>query len=356
MRDCRRFLDEQKADALLLTTPASVFYVTGFLVSLYTRPVALVLGKGGPPRLIVPTVERPIAERLAWEGTVLDYAGDATAAVTRLAQALAEIRPRVLAAEAQILPAAILDSLRDRLPGVSIRDVSEPIEALWWTKAPAELEAIAHAGALCSEAVQRAQAAIGAGESELVAKAEGDRAVLTTAARRHPTERFHLFSNVIAGPRTQAGGGHDLPTGRPPREGDVVFYVWAVNCEGYWALISRSTFVGKPGAEAQEVMPLVEEAKRAALDRLRSGVTAATVFDAAARALERHPAVQAFSVGRGIGAQMGETPALVVNSAVPLRAGTVLRLGPEAFGSFGAIGGIDTVAVTDGGHRVLTAG
>lgn len=356
MQDCHRFLDERRADALLLTLPASVFYVTGFIVSLYTRPVALVLGPRAQPQLIVPSVERPIAERVSWDGTVLDYAGDAAAAVSRITQALAETNPRVLAADVQALPAAMLDRLRDGLPGVPILDISEPIETLWWTKAPAELEVIGHAGELCRIAVERAQAVIETGESELAAKAEGDRAALTAAAHRHPHERVHLFSNVVSGPRTGAGGGHDLPTGRRPRRGEIVFYVWAVNCEGYWALISRSTFVGTPGSEVQEVMQRVEAAKRAALGRLKGGVAASSVFAAAAQALGRHPAVQTFSVGRGIGAQMGETPALVENSTVPLGAGMVLRLGPEAFGSFGAIGMIDTVAVTDQGYRVLTAG
>jgi Xaa-Pro aminopeptidase len=329
--------------------------VTGFLVSLYTRPVLLLLERGEPPRLIIPTVERPIAERLPWGGAVLDYAGDAGAAASLVAEVLAERKPRSMAADVQAMPAALLDRLRSGLPGTSIQDASEPIESLWWTKGPAELEAIRHAGALCATAVGRAREAIAAGESELAAKAEGDRAVLTGAAQRHPDERVHLFSNVITGSRTTAGGGHDLPTGRRPRQGDLVFYLWAVNCEGCWALMTRSTFMGDPGSDVREIARRVEQAKGAALGRLRAGAAAAAVFEAAASAMGQHPAMRTISVGRGIGAQMGETPAIAADSAVPLRAGMVLRLGPEVFGPFGAIGMIDTVAVTDQGYEVLTA-
>jgi Xaa-Pro dipeptidase len=354
IQGCQRLLEDHKLDALVLTSPSSVFYLTGFLVSLYTRPIALIFQRGEQPRFIVPAIERPIADALPWDGITLDYRGDGKAAYHLIGATLSAANARTLAAEVDAFPAALAEHLRGQLPGVTVSDVSESLEPLWWEKGPAELEAIGNAAALCALAVRRARAALEAGEPELVGKAEGDHAVLTAAARRHPRERVQLFSNVIAGPRTAAGGGHDLPTGRRPQPHDIIFYVWAVNCEGYWALISRTTAVEGFSPEVQEIVRRMEAAKRAALHTVRAGVAASMVFHAATEAIGSELPTATVSIGRGIGARMGETPAIAEHTPTRLRAGMVLRIGPEVFGQFGAIGMIDTIAVTGDGYQVLT--
>lgn len=354
--DCRRLLEERDLDVLVVTSPASVFYLTGFLVSAYTRLVAVVLVRGERPRLVVPVIEGPIADRLAWDGVIVQYSGDGREAHELIIAALGKINPRSIGAELDAIPLALAEDLRRHLDTATLKDVSSFLEPLWWNKAPAEITYIRHAGELCELAVRRAQEAINVGDPELIAKAEGDHVALSAAAHWYPDERIQLFSNVITGARTRAGGGHDLPTGRQPQSGDLAFYVWAVNAEGYWALMSRSTVSGELTPNVQDATRRVEAAKQAALKSVRPGTEIATVFNAAATAMGPSVPQLTFSVGRGIGARMGETPVIVADGRVQLEAGMVLRLGPEIFGEFGAIGMIDTVAVTDDGCDVLTLG
>lgn len=350
--DCRRLLEERDLDVLVVTSPASVFYLTGFLVSAYTRLVAVVLVRGERPRLIVPAIEGPIAERLAWDGVIAEYSGDRPQAH----ELVANPDLRSIGGELDTLPPALAEDLRRNIGGAALKDVSAALDPLWWNKAPAEITYIRHAGELCEVAIRRAEGTIAAGDPELVAKAEGDHAALSAAAQRYPDERIQLFSNVVTGARTTAGGGHDLPTGRRAEIGDLAFFVWAVSAEGYWALMTRSAASGTPTPAAQSVMHRVEAAKQAALKSVRPGVEIATVFNAAAAAMGSGERDLTFSVGRGIGARMGETPVIAADSRLQLTSGMVLRLGPEAFGGFGAIGMIDTVAVTDNGFDVLTSG
>lgn len=354
VEECRRLLEERKLDALLFASPASVFYLTGFLVSAYTRLVAAFLMRGERPRLIVPAIESPIAERLAWDGDVIQYLGDGREAHEAIAAGLGKIRARTIGVELNAIPLALAEDLRHRLGGSALTDASPYVEPLWWKKDSAEVTYISHAGEISAAAVRRAQEAIDAGEPELAAKAEGDHTALSLAAQRYPDERVQLFSNVVTGSRTIAGGGHELPTGRRPVSGELAFYVWAVNVEGYWALISRSTTIGAPSPAVLDIIRRVEAAKQAALQSVRARATTAAVFQAAAAGFGSRVPQMTFSVGRGIGAGMGETPVIEADGRHQLEPGMVLRLGPEVFGAFGAIGMIDTIAVTDDGCSVLT--
>lgn len=344
-------LADCQLDALLLTTPSSVHYVSGFLVSLHTRPVAVLVARGEAPVLIIPAIERPIADALLWPGEVLDY-GDNGFAET-LITVSSRLRVRSIGIEADMFPVSLDRIIRRRQAELDFIDVTESLDRIWWVKDAAEVEAMRQAGLLCCQALDQAQTAFDGGEAELVGKAEGDRAALLTAVRRDPAARVQIFSNVVSGVRTRAGGGHDLATGRRPQSGDLIFFVWAVCWNGYWALISRTGEVGSVPPVIKSLHQRVRDAKRAVLEVLRPGTPLAAVFTRAFDAI-RPEASWIVSVGRGIGARMGESPVIAPGNATPLQPGMVLRLGPEVFGPFGAIGMIDTIAITQDGYDILT--
>jgi Xaa-Pro dipeptidase len=273
-----------------------------------------------------------------------------------MAESLQQRGFRRVGIEPNALSMLLADGLRDAVPGIEMVDISSALEPLWWVKEEAEVVQARRAASLCVTGFAEAQRALEEGEAELIAKGRGDRAIFESAAHRFPGCRIQLFSNVISGARTAAGGGHDLPTGRTPEQGDLVFQVWAVNCEGYWALMSRTMQVGAVRDNIQVLFRAVHEAKLAALGRIRPGVTLAQIHEAAIsripNSLDRSSVV--VSVGRGVGAGIGEGPIIDAATPLPLQPGMLLRLGPEIFGPFGAIGFIDTVLVTEEGPEILS--
>jgi len=263
-------------------------------------------------------------------------------------------RIRKVGFEAEFMSAIMAEGLVSTF-GVRLVDITSAIEHVWWVKSENSIALMQRAGWLCTIGFREASTAISEHQPETVAKGRGDYAVLHAAARHFSDNRIHLYSNVISGERVSAGGGHDLPYGRIPVDGDQVFHVWAVNCDGYWALLSRTTYIGEPKVETRRLYHMVEAARGAALNVVKPGVMGMNIFEAVAWTLrsEKIPKSSIYA-GRGIGARMGESPALDAESRVPLQAGTVLRIGPEVFGSFGSLGATDTVLVTLDGYKILT--
>ncbi|MEM9269613.1 MAG: aminopeptidase P family N-terminal domain-containing protein, partial [Pseudomonadota bacterium] len=66
---------EHRLDALLLTGPADIFYVTGFLTQFWespARPWFVVLPKAGRPIAVIPTIGVPLMGT-SWVGEILSW-------------------------------------------------------------------------------------------------------------------------------------------------------------------------------------------------------------------------------------------------------------------------------------------
>lgn len=356
LHDVSRLLDVCNVDSIVITSRSSVFYMSGFLTPIYSRLASVVLTPSQRPLLLVPAVELPITNRLEWPGDVRGYAGDGAELVGGIVSALEGRKVRRVGVEFEFLPTTIADSIQTALQSVDFVDISDAMERVWYVKTPPEIQNIRRASQLCAIGFDAARNAIEMSQPELAAKSHGDLAVFDAAARRIPDCRVQVLSNVVSGFRTSAGGGHDLPTGRPPQKGEPVFYSWVVNCEGYWAMLGRTTYIGEPDRDIQGLRACLDDAKRAALKCVSPGAPVDTIYQSVIDVLK--PWSQRLnlfiSVGRGIGANMSEGPTIARTSDKRLVAGMVLRIGPEVFGSFGVGGGIDTVLVDQTGHDVLT--
>jgi Xaa-Pro aminopeptidase len=153
-------------------------------------------------------------------------------------------------------------------------------------------------------------------------------------ASRHPDRAFGFFGNVIAGPRSDAGGGHDIARGRPVEDGDLVFHAWGASCESYWAMAGRSMFVGSyPPDDVRDAFKVSQAALSRALDLLRPGVRCSDVYAAADELLSksRFDSMCPVILGAGIGLAMNEMPRLASDEKAVLRAGMILRVGYEIY-------------------------
>lgn len=101
---------------------------------------------------------------------------------------------------------------------------------------------------------------------------------------------------------------HHHPTARPLKRGDIVQIDMGVKVEGYCADQSRVFFTGKKTPEQERALLAVTEAKDAAQQKVRAGVSTHELDRAARAVLRRCGMEDAFvhSLGHGVGLDIHE--------------------------------------------------
>jgi Xaa-Pro aminopeptidase len=140
-------------------------------------------------------------------------------------------------------------------------------------------------------------------------------------------------------------------------EDDLVFYAWGATCNGYWAMVGRTIYVGqKPPANLQDAFAVTRAALDAAVLKLRPGNTAGEAGQAAddVIAASDFDTMCPVTVGGGMGLAMGELPSLHPSDSTTLQPGMVFRVGTEMYlRGRGTITCKSLVAVEADGPRYL---
>ena len=160
-----------------------------------------------------------------------------------------------------------------------------------------------------------------------------------------------------------AGGAHSaLPHARPtagaklPRRGFVTLdfgVVW----HGYCSDMTRTVHMGRASSEMRSVYDFVLEAQNAAIGQIAPGVQAGEV-DEAARSILRRAKLDTYfthSTGHGVGLEIHEQPRIGAKQLQRLEPGMIITIEPGVYleGRFG-VRIEDMVLVTAHGCEVLT--
>jgi len=164
------------------------------------------------------------------------------------------------------------------------------------------------------------------------------------------------FETIVA-----SGARSALPHGRAtnarlPRKGFLTLD-FGIILGGYCSDMTRTVFLGKPGAKERDVYQAVLEAQEAAVAAVGPSVSCGAVDEAARGVLRRAGLAEAFthSTGHGVGLEIHEPPRIGAGQTTRLLAGMVVTIEPGVYlaGQFG-IRIEDMVAVTPTGGQVLT--
>ncbi|MER7334236.1 MULTISPECIES: Xaa-Pro peptidase family protein [unclassified Micromonospora] len=339
-------------DALLLSPGSDLRYLTGYDAHAGERLTCLVLPAEGAPTLIVPTLERPAAEASPAPATgvrIVDHA-DGTDPYPLVTAALGG--PVAAVGLADRMWAEQVLALRAALPGATQRLASEVLRELRIRKSPAEVAALAEAGAAIDAVHGRMGEWLRPGRTETEVAADIAAAIRTAG---HVTVDFVI---VAAGPN--GASPHHGTSDRPIGAGEpVVVDIGGTMPSGYRSDCTR-TYVagGPPPAEFADYYEVLRAAQAAAVAAVRPGVTAEAV-DAAARepiAAAGHGAAFLHRTGHGIGLDGHEEPYVVAGNARPLEAGMAFSVEPGIYlaGRHGARIEDIVVCATDGVQRLNT--
>lgn len=349
-------LKEEGVEAVLITHPVNVTYLTGFSGDASYLIVS-------PQKSILVSDGRYTAQ-IAEECPGLDTAiRPPTQPITEAAAAaLNQLTPASVGFEGDHVTVAEAQKLTDLAKTINFKPGGDRVERLRRCKDEDEIAQIRQAIRIAERAFTIFRASLRSQDTE---KDLAD--AMETYVRRlgGKTTAFPTIAAVGA----RAALPHATPTSQRVQESPVLLLDWGASGPFYKSDLTRvlhnrnnSRFSGKPWgpedwAKLEEVYEAVLRAQLAAIAAIRPGTPAKDVDAAARKTLEQAGLAEFFthSIGHGIGLQIHEAPFMRANTEMPLEAGMVVTVEPGVYlpGRFG-IRIEDDVLVTADGCEVLT--
>src|SRR2546430_13626830 len=268
--EVRRWMANRRLEAVYITRPVSIAYLTGFHADPHERLMALAVRHDGAT-LIVPALEGQSAAEHASNAAVVAWRDgeDPYELVDRALAGLTEIG--VEKDHLSLLSAEVITSRT----GVSeLVDVGTEIVRLRLIKHEAEIEKLARAAAITEAACDAAFSQLHAGQSEI------EIALMLGSLIGELGGTLSFDSLVQSGPNSALP--HLGPSSRKLAPGDFVLLDFGAAFDGYKADTTRMAIVGAPSDRHKEIHAVVLEAHDAAIEAVRPGATTGDV-DAAAR-------------------------------------------------------------------------
>jgi Xaa-Pro aminopeptidase len=334
---------ELKIDALLVSAPPNVRYLSGFTGDnglLLVTPESLTLFTD--PRFTIQASEEcTCSVKIVTKGP-LDQGALALAGRKRIKR---------IGFEAGRLLYDIYQRMQAVLPsGFTLKPVGPVIDKLRMVKSEDEIARIRRSVLTNSKAFDKTVRSIRPGVTESDIAAE-----LEYHMRRLGAEKAAFETIVAIGPRSALP--HAQPTSRKLANDELLLIDMGASQQGYMSDMTRVLFAGQPSRRVRRMYNAVLKAQLAGLDAVRPGVTAANVDRAARRVLEAEGLGKQFvhSTGHGLGLEIHEGPRLGRRDKTKLQPGMVITIEPGAYiRDFGGIRIEDTVLVTTSGCEVLT--
>jgi Xaa-Pro aminopeptidase len=255
-----------------------------------------------------------------------------------------------------------LSELVAGLPDAEFVDITPLAQTVRMLKSKEEVDRLTHAGAISEGGVKAGWEALCEGQSE--------REILRTMAVRMYELGAEIgtkpsFLGILAGDRWRMANA--VASDYRVKKGDLVLVDGGATYRGYTCDFIRQACVGPMTDVQSEWFDAAIESNRAALEAVRPGVPAHTIYEAALESLQSRGLAAGNRmniVGHGIGMDVHELPWLgeadrVYSSETMLREGMVLCIEPGvvAWNEDGPPGHFiveDVVVVTANGARVIT--
>jgi translation elongation factor P len=342
-RRAQQMVAELGADAVLITSGPNVRYLTG----LASSNAAVLLPADGGAVLATDSRYALAAER---DCPDLELVTERFIE-PRLAAEMTRRGMRVVAFEAHEMTVARHAELAAEAGGVTTIPFGRKIEELRLVKDAMELELLATACRLSSQALADVFPMIRPGVTERALAAALDYRMAQLGA-----EKPAFDTMVASGPNGAIP--HHASTDRPLRRGDLVTMDFGALYQGYHADMTRTVAVGEPAGWQRDIYQLVARAQRAGIEAARPGADVGDV-DASARdliAAAGHGEHFQHGLGHGVGLEVHEAPGIGYGRTGKLSSGVPVTVEPGVY--LPGKGGVRIedvlVVAAGGGARLLT--
>jgi len=367
-------LEREGLRALVATTAANVFYLTGFasLDHAASRATPYAVWTPSGTALVAPVIDVPrmvadnveVDHLMAFGPSAGSYADPLGPEGQRIRDRLEHRAPspadalaaaldvlgvregRVGLDEDRLVPAA-WERLSARLATFTLEPAAAAFQAARRVKSPYEIECLGRALGIAEEAINAVVQMLKPGVTEQEAAALYHQEVLRREARLGP-------SSIAFGPRTWLA--LPPPSERALRAGELVRFDVGTIFKGYHGSVARAAVMGEPDPRQAAAADAVQAGLEAALDAVKPETTAGRIHAAAVRAARAAGLadLDLGRVGHGIGLAPAEAPELDADNPATLEAAEVLCIEvPHVQIGWGGVALRDTVLVTTKGSHGL---
>jgi Xaa-Pro aminopeptidase len=345
LRKLRKSIAENELDALLLSQPENLRYLSGFTGSGW-----LLISK----QKAILAVDFLYEEQAKIESPGFEIIQIKQELHNWLPCLLSDMGWHKLGFEANLIS---YDSHNRLSAAITTRQINLElvpatgiVEQLRSIKEPEELVSITRAAELADAAFEQAKRMIRPGVTEKEIAWE-----IETILRQKGSEGVPFEIIVASGPN--AALPHARPTEKAIRSGEPVLIDMGARIDGYCSDLSRTVFPGAADTVFQAIYDIVLKAQTAAVEGVKSGIDASQADRLARTVIEQAGYGHAFGhgLGHGVGLAVHEFPRLGLSSSDPLADGMVFTMEPGIY--LAGQGGVrieDMAVLENGRPRVLS--
>jgi Xaa-Pro aminopeptidase len=310
-------------DALLVSVGHDLPYLTGYTAMPLERLTMLVVPRDGDATMVIPALEAPRVEQQSGVFSLRPWGEteDPTAIVAGLARGATRV------AVGDQMWARFLVELLPQLVGAEYTRAVDVVGPLRMRKDPAEIEALAAAGA----AVDTIAGELQRGEIELVGRTEAH--VSRHLGRRIIEEGHDIVNFAIVAAGANAASPHHHAGERVIQPGEIVLCDFGGTMNGYCSDTTRCVFTGEVPAEVAEAYAVLHEAQAVGVAAGVEGTPCEEVDRATRRVIDAAGFGEFFihRTGHGIGLEAHEDPYIVEGNTARLEAGHAYSVEPGIY-------------------------
>lgn len=344
VKTLRKRLVGKGIEALLVTNPRDIRYLTGFVGD---DSWALVPLKGGPVTIISDSRFEEQIDREAPQAKALMRKGSLSEAVAKMAP---KTKLRRIGLQPEYVSVRQHKALSQALGASRVKAVEDGLINQRAIKDAGEIANIRKALAIQQQAFQRVTREIRPGDTERAVAAKLEY-VMRSLGADGPS-----FNTIIAA-GANASLPHAIPGSSKIKRGGIVLIDWGAKFSGYCSDLTRVIALGKMPAKMREVYKIVLDAQLAAIDAIAPGKKLKDIDKVARDIITKAGYGDRFGhgLGHGIGLDIHEQPSLSWRTEDVLEVGQVVTVEPGIY--LPGVGGVrieDDVLVTRTGRDVLS--
>ncbi|QYR19506.1 Xaa-Pro peptidase family protein [Paenibacillus sp. sptzw28] len=343
------YMEQTLLDAILITFPLHVYYLTGYRSDPHERFLGLVLQRGDEPFMLVPELDLEAAQASSSVKRIFTH-GD-TEDSYEILKGLAGGAIKRLGIEKGCMSVHSYERLAGSVKAHEYVSVDQAMREMRAVKTPDEMVLIRQTVRMVEDVLSAVVAKVKPGMTEIEIAAE-----LEYAMRKSGAEGPAFATTVLSGEKSAMP--HGTTGTRKVGRGELLLFDLGVYAGGYMSDITRTFAVGDISDSLKTVYDTVLQANLRGIEAVRPGVRMSDVDQAARRYIEDqgYGAYFTHRLGHGLGLEIHEYPSVHGKNTDVLREGMVMTIEPGIY--LTGIGGVrieDDIAVTSTGVEVLTA-
>lgn len=342
LKTLQNYLIEKNIDVAMVTSPANVFYYTGFNSDPHERFMALIVdNRSQETTLFVPALDEEIAASESFIKTIIPIS-DEENPFSKLKGELGENISN-FGLEMKAISMFQHNHLVSVFPKSSYEDIQQFINIQRMKKSKSEIAFSRRAVEIIEKVLAEGIKKVKVGMTELELTAE-----LEYLMRKFGADGPSFSTIVLAGEK--AALPHGVPGNRTFKNGDFLLIDMGVVKDGYCSDTTRTFVIGEATEKQKEIYDIVLHANEAGINSVKTGVPIKT-FDIEARnVIDEQGYGDYFNnrVGHGIGIEVHEEPSIHENNDQLAETGLLFTIEPGIYiPEYGGVRIEDEVYIND---------